>query len=174
MQPFSTEFPVKLPDNKAAFPSEVLIWLRGMRLSKVLTSASEHELDGENVYLIANSGEELRMRELNRAGDWMAIGFQHDMPDDQGRVWRTEAVLRRSEHDSNQALVRFRTQCLAKQPGAFLETPKKPYLVKALLKKHWGGFDGEIEVCDTPFWLEDNNHDLEPFWKFTDERFGVA
>lgn len=160
MQPFSTEFPVKLPDNKAAFPSEVLIWLRGMRLSKVLTSASEHELDGENVYLIASSGEELRMRELNRAGDWVAIGFQHDIPDDQGRVWRTEAVLRRNENDSDQTLVRFRTQCLAKRPGAFLETPKKPYLVKALLKKHWGGVDGEIEVCDTPFWLEDDNDDL--------------
>ncbi|PYD49262.1 hypothetical protein [Novacetimonas pomaceti] len=160
MQPFSTEFPVKLPDNKAAFPSEVLIWLRGMRNSKVLTSASEHELDGENVYLIASSGEELRMRELKREDNWVAVGFQHDIPDNQGRVWRTEAVLRRDEDDFDQALIRFRTQCLAKQPGAFLETPKKPYLVKTLLRKHWGGADSEIEVCDEPLWLEDNDDDL--------------
>jgi len=131
-----------------------------MRASAVLTPKSERELDGENVYLIAESGEELRMRELKRGSDWAAIGFQHDMPDDQGRVWRTEAVLRRGEGDGEENLIRFRTQCLAKRPGAFLETPKKPYLVKALLKEGWGGLDGEIDVCDEPLWLEDNEEDV--------------
>lgn len=160
MLPFATEFPIKRFDNKANFLAEVYAWLRGMRASTVLTPASEQELDGENVYLISGSGEELRMRELQRDGNWAAVGFQHDMPDDQGRVWRTEAVLRRGDGNADEDLIRFRTQCLARWPGAFLETPKKPYLVKALLKEGWGGLDGEIDVCDEPLWLEDNREDL--------------
>ncbi|HEX4739329.1 MAG TPA: hypothetical protein VH331_17405 [Allosphingosinicella sp.] len=160
MQPFATEFPVKRSGNKAAFPAEIFAWLRGMQHSTVLASTSERELDGENVFLVSASGEELRMRELRREGDWEAIGFQHDMPDNQGRVWRTEAVLRRGEADAVEDLIRFRTQCLAKKPGAFLESPKKPFLIKTLLKDDWGGLDGEIEVCDEPFWLEDNEDDV--------------
>lgn len=160
MLPFATEFPIKRSGNKADLPAEVFAWLRGMRASTVLNSTSERELDGENVYLFSESGEELRMRELKRESDWAALGFQHDMPDDQGRVWRTEAVLRRGEGDAEEDLIRFRTQCLAKRPGAFLETPKKPYLVKALLKEGWGGLDGEIDVCDEPLWLEDDGEDV--------------
>ena len=160
MQPFATEFPVKRFDNKAAFPSEIFAWVRGMRGSTVLSSASKRELEDENVYLIAASGEELRVRDLTQAGVRVAVGFQHDMPDDRGRVWRTEAVLLRGANDSEQDVVRFRTQCLAKRPGAFLESPKKPFLIKGLLKEGWGGLDGEIEVCDEPLWLEDDDEDV--------------
>ncbi|MBP2513832.1 hypothetical protein [Sphingomonas sp. PvP018] len=160
MQPFATEFPVKRFDNKAAFPSEVFAWLRGMRGSTILSSTAEREFDDENVYLIAASGEELRVRELTQDGVRIAVGFQHDMPDNQGRVWRTEAVLRRGANDTGQDVIRFRTQCIAKRPGAFLESPKKPYLIKALLKEGWGAVDGEIEVFDEPLWLEDDEEDV--------------
>jgi hypothetical protein len=160
MQPFSTEFPVKHNDNKAAFAAEIFAWLRGINGSNVLTATSGRELDGENVYLVAESGEELRMRELKRGSEWEAIGFQHNIPDNQGRVWRTEAVLRRAGGDAGDDLIRFRTQCFAKEPGAFLASPKKPYLVKSLLKSAWGGLDGDVEVCDTPLWLKNEDDDL--------------
>lgn len=157
MQPFATEFPIKSLDNKAAFPAEVFAWLGGMRDSKVLDATSERELENENVHLVAETGEELRMRELKSDGEWTAVGFQHDIPDRQGRLWRTEAVLRR---DKDGAFVRFKTQCLARHAGAFLETPKKPYLVKALLNAEWGGVDGEIDVLDEPLWLDDSEDDI--------------
>lgn len=160
MLPFATEFPVKRSSNKAAFPAEVFAWLRGMRSSTVLSATSERELDGENVYLVAEAGEELRMRELKGDNDWEAIGLRHDMPDEEGRVWRTEAVLKRGRVDTDQDVIRFRTQCLAKQPGAFLQSPKKPFLVKALLKGGWGGVDGNIAVSDGPLWLAEGDNDL--------------
>lgn len=159
--PFATEFPVKRFSNKAAFPSEVFAWLRGMKDSEVLSSSSEREFDGENVYLVAGSGEELRLRELQGEGDWIAVGFQHDVPDDQGRTWRTEAVLRRGENVADYDILRLRTQCLAKISGAVLESPKKPYIVKALLNGGWGALDGILNVCDQPLWLNDNQTSAE-------------
>lgn len=154
MLPFSTEFPVIPSDNRAAFVAEVVAWIRGMRHQTVLSKDSEAELDGANVHVRSNTGEELRIRELRTGDGWTAIGIRHDLPDDLGRSWRTECVLKRSAADGGQDLVRLRTQCIATTPGARLDTPRKPYLIKALLKSGWGGTDQGIGVSDQPVWLE--------------------
>lgn len=160
MLPFSTEFPVRASPNRAAFVAEVVGWLRGMKHQTVLSSGSTAELDGANVHIRSESGEELRMRELQSADGWMAIGARHDLPDDVGRVWRTECVLRRGAADGGQDLVRLRTQCIATTAGAKLETPRKPYLIKALIKNGWGGKDRQLEVADQPIWLANNDEGL--------------
>jgi hypothetical protein len=156
MFPFSTEFPVRPSANRAAFVAEVVGWLRGMKHQSVLSSASEAELDGTNVHVRSPMGEELRMRELQTAVGWDAIGARHDMPDELGRVWRTECVLRRGAAENSQDLVRLRTQCIAASAGARLQSPKKPYLIKALIKNDWGGRDHHFSVSDQPIWLEGN------------------
>lgn len=154
MLPFATEFPVKRHDNKAAFVAEVLGWLRGMERSTVLAEAKSQEFESENAYLKSSGGEEFRIRELRSESDWQAIGFRHDAPDDEGRVWRTEGVLKRAAASQEHDLVRIRTQCLARVQGAHLETPHKPYLIKSLLNSGWGGADGLIPVSDQAVWLE--------------------
>jgi hypothetical protein len=159
MLPFSTEFPVTAGRSNAEFVAEVIAWLRGNPNSTVLEEGSEKELESHNAFLIANSGEELRLREISEDNRSIAIGFRHDFPDKNGRIWRTEGVLKRfgaGKHD----LVRFRTQCRAGQPGARLGIPKKPYLIKSLIKAGWGAQDGQIEVSDSPIWLQDNEEGL--------------
>ena len=131
-----------------------------MKHQTVLSSGSTAELDGANVHIRSESGEELRMRELQSADGWIAIGARHDLPDDLGRVWRTECVLRQGAADGNQDLVRLRTQCIATTAGAKLETPRKPYLIKALIKNGWGGQDRHLEVSDQPIWLPDSDEGL--------------
>jgi len=160
MLPFSTEFPVIPSDNRAAFVAEVVAWIRGMQHQTVLSSKSEAELDRANVHVRSNTGEELRMRELRTGDGWTAIGIRHDLPDDLGRVWRTECVLKRASAEGGQDLVRLRTQCIATTPGARLDTPRKPYLIKALLKDGWGGKDQQFSVTDQPVWLENNDAGL--------------
>jgi hypothetical protein len=160
MPPLSTEFPVRPLPNRAAFVTEVVTWLQGTKYSTVMASGSEADLDGETAHLRSATGEELRLRELKRDGDRVAIGFRHDFPDDGGRIWRTEGVLRRSAAEVDQDLVRLRTQCLARTPGAHLESPHKPYLIKALLKNGWGGTDGMLAICDQPVWLADSDEGL--------------
>lgn len=157
---FSTEFPVRPSDNRSAFVSEVLAWLRGMQNQTVLSSESEAELDDANVHVRSGTGEELRMRELQSMDGWSAVGARHDLPDDMGRIWRTECVLKRGAAEDGQDLVRLRTQCMARVSGARLERPLKPYLIKALLKNGWGGKDGVLAVSDRPLWLESTDHGI--------------
>lgn len=160
MTPFSTEFPVRASDNRAAFVAEVIAWLRGMENQTVLSSRSNAELDQANVHLRSSTGEELRMRQLDSRDGWTAVGARHDLPDQGGRVWRTECVLKRSAANDGQDLVRLRTQCIATNPAARLETPRKPYLIKALLKNGWGGTDQGFTVSDQPVWLKDDDDGL--------------
>lgn len=160
MLPFATEFPVLPEANRGAFVAEVIAWIRGMEHQTVLSSSSDAELDGTNVHIRSSTGEELRMRELQMDEDWSAIGIRHDLPDDLGRVWRTECVLKRDAAEGGQDVVRLRTQCIATTPGARLDTPRKPYLIKALLKNGWGGRDQQLIVTDQPVWIENNDAGL--------------
>lgn len=160
MLPFITEFAVKPLENKGSFVAEVMAWLRGIEDSDVLNYLASESLDGENAYVVSPSGEELRIRELRVSEVWSAIGFRHDLPDTEGRTWRTEGVLRRASADTKDDLLRFRTECVARLPGVKVEVPKKPYLIKALLKSGWGGVDGSLVVSDQVIWLEDSNEDL--------------
>ena len=142
--------------NKATFVSEVTSWLDGIRASNILGSASKRELDSENGYLRTDEGEELCFRELRDTSQWTALGFRHDLPDREGRIWRTEGVLRRANPDLEQDMVRIRTECIAKSSGALLTSPKKPHLIKSLIQNGRCGIDGNLSVTDEPVWLENS------------------
>lgn len=160
MLPFATDFPTKPITHRAAFIDQVFLWLRGIKDSKVLNDP-DADLEGESAHLRVASGEELRLREISENGRTIAIGFRHDIPDSTGRIWRTEAVVRSGLLSNGQDLVRLRTQCIAKEHGARLETPFKPHLVKSILRDGNGGVDGLFDVLDAPHWLEDDNSSLD-------------
>ncbi len=153
MLPFATEFPVRSANNRAEFVALVVSWLRGTNYSSVLDTRQVEDLEGETAYLKSRGGEELRLREFSPNGALEAIGFRHDFPDGQGRLWRTEAVLRRTSAASGQDIIRIRTQCIARQAGVRLETPRKPYFIKTILQDGWGVNDGGLSVSDQPHWL---------------------
>ncbi|MCQ2004959.1 hypothetical protein [Rhizobium sp. NRK18] len=140
--------------------AEVIAWLRGIPSSTVLAESSEQNFDGENPHLRAATGEELRFRELKTERGLHAVGFRHDLPDMEGRLWRTEGVLRYASSQAEQDVLRIRTQCIATVAGARLEIPKKPFLIKSLLNGGWGGDDGLIAVSDQPTWLSEAQDDL--------------
>lgn len=156
--PFATEFPVTPIATKAAFIGEVVGWLRGSTYSQVLASA-EPDLAGDFAFLQSPNGEELRFREFkDDGGD--AIGFRHDYGDGEGRIWRTEGVLKNGGVAKTGGIVRLSTQCLAGKSGALLESPRKPYLIKAVLQDGWGGDDGWLQVMDRPHMLADDEEGL--------------
>jgi hypothetical protein len=159
MTPFVTEFPVK-PVTMSAFIAQVIGWLRGTEYSTVLDQYSIGDLDGVSAHLRALTGEELNLRQLSLDGLPRAVGFRHDFPDADGRLWRTEAVLTYQAGQTQSAFVRIRTQCLALSQGAKIETPRKPYFVKAILQDGWGIADGALPIGDQAHWLPDSDEGL--------------
>lgn len=160
MTVFATEFPIAGNPNISAFVAQVVSWLRGTKYSTVLNGAGAADLDGDAPVVRAPNGEELRLRVLTRAGTNQAIGFRHDFPDEEGRLWRTETVLRRAAAADGQDVLRLRTQCIAREAGVRLDAPRKPFLLKSVLQAGWGGQDGLLAVSDQPIWLEGSTEGL--------------
>lgn len=161
MRAFATEFPIVSLDNRAAFVTQVALWLRGIADSDVLRYAADGGLERETVFLESPRGEKLHLREIPQESGFEAIGFRHDLPDNKGRVWRTEAVVHRLSESDSQGLIRLRTQCIARDAGASLDVPRKPFILKAILGDGWGGQDGLLKVTDQPLWLNDNELSLD-------------
>ncbi|WP_369059065.1 hypothetical protein ABOZ73_15730 [Caulobacter sp. 73W] len=157
MVTFATEFPVRSGVTKAAFVAQVVAWLRGNQKSIVLDEAHERDLDGDEPVLRHANGEQLFLRVLSTGGAVVAMGVRHDIPDIEGRLWRTEAVLRRAEGGADQDLLRLRTHCIAQKADARLDVPRKPFLLKSVLKDGWGADDGRLPTSDQPHWLGVDN-----------------
>lgn len=160
MTHFVTEFPVDSGFDRARFVAEVQAWLKGNPNSSIGSDEAIFELDSDSGQFIGNNDESLSFRHL-ATGDMDAVGFRHDIHDDQGRTWRTEAVLLKNPDNIPSVVLRLRTQCRARWLGANLLDPKKPFLINALLNYNWGGLDGEFTVSGEPIWLSDDNSGLE-------------
>ena len=159
MTTFATEFPISSSPSTAAFAAQVVTWLRGNDHSQVLETPNA-DLDSDAAHLRVSTGEELRVRSLALADGSRAHGFRHDLPDDAGRLWRTEAVLRSWPQGSQVSLLRIRTECVALIPTATLGIPRKPYIIKTVLKDGWGGDDALLQTTDQPLWLSETEADL--------------
>lgn len=130
-------------------------WLRGIRDSRVLASAHERDLDQDAPFLRTPDGETPAM--LRFSGDALrAIGFRHDLPDKEGRVWRTEGVLSHALAGPTR-LLRIRGQCIAASGVARLEPPRRPHIVRAILERGAGGRDGQLAVQTAPHRLSSDD-----------------
>lgn len=136
-------------------------WLDGSLYSKIFRETSNFEDGTDYSSLKADSGEFLAFREVSDGDTLLAVGFRHDNPDQYGRLWRTEAVIRFSIDEPGRNVIRLRTACVANAPQAIIEVPKKPYLIKSLLMDYWGGSDGFIVVSDRPFILTESQENLD-------------
>lgn len=153
MSVFATEFQVSSKADRANFLSQVIAWLRGNESSRVLDGNALHDFDKSFAHIKAENGEELIFRELIRNGSPAAIGFRHDLPDANGRLWRTETVLKYANSTDETNFISFKTQCIAVGPAARTDTPRKPYLIKSIIRDQWPAADGRLVPNDQPIWL---------------------
>lgn len=160
MTTFATEFPIKPLRDNGAFVAQVFGWLRGTSYRTVTDQPESKDLHGDAGVFEAENGEQLRFQELKSENGSEAIGFRYDFPDQLGRLWRTETVLWHSAATDGQDLIRLRTQCIARSPGARLDAPRKPYLVKAILQDGRGGQDKLFPVNEKAKYLMDNKNSL--------------
>ncbi|HMO74020.1 MAG TPA: hypothetical protein PKD99_12275 [Sphingopyxis sp.] len=146
----ASEFPVKSSLTRSRFIAEVIAWLRGNQSSTVLDDRSDSELDSDFSRISNSAGEILEIREIASLNEGLpSIGFRHELPDKEGRKWVTEGVLSPIV-GGGKNLIRFRSQCIPNEVDAYLEIPKKPYLIKSLLRADLGDRDGEMIASDKP------------------------
>ncbi len=160
MAQFFTEFPCKNSIENTAFTECVVTWLKGVQGSTILDKLTEcigTKGDDDEVYVASQSGESLVFRRVEEESGRYAIGFRHELPDEQGHLWRTEAVLRHSDPDS---FVTVRVTCLSTEDGTLVLEPKRPYLVKLMLQQAWGADDGDVVVADHPHMISESQLNL--------------
>ena len=129
----------------------------GNEFSRVLDETALQDFDKSFGHIKSANGEELIFRELIRENSFAAIGFRHDLPDDNGRLWRTETVLKYGSKTNESNFISFKTQCIAVGPTARTDTPRKPYLIKSIIGDGWPAADGSLVTCDRPIWLSESD-----------------
>lgn len=140
------------------FATEVSRWIRGMRASTLLSDTEELSLGNEPTTVTASSGETILLQRATNNGTISAIGARHDLPDEDGRLWRTEAVLR-FRADATPVL-RVKTQCLAREVGTHLQKPRRPHLLRSLVAEQLAAPDGVLTPKAAPHWLGRDEDDI--------------
>lgn len=156
MSVFATEFPVKKAISEATFMAEAIAWIRGIQNSAVLEGFDEKDLHDDDATIRAPNGETLSFKKIE-GPDLIVIGVRHEMPDPQGRIWRTECVLTK---EGARAFFRVRGQCVAAQPDADVHRPKKPHLIRQAVEEGWGNKDGPFLVQAKAHYLSEPDLDL--------------
>ncbi|GBQ20294.1 hypothetical protein AA0472_0095 [Acetobacter estunensis NRIC 0472] len=157
---FATEIPVKTITEEE-FVEQMVLWLSGNKNSCILQENRIVDIYKDCGDIIGENGEELQIREVKKDGFLNGIGFRHNFPDNDERIWRTEVVYKQALLPSQPNLLRFRSTCIAQKIGTKIEFPKKPYFLENILKMNWGGNDNFFQVQDQPIWLCNGNEDVD-------------
>lgn len=160
MADFFSEIPVLTYVSVKEFIQLSVEWIKGMERSRIFrdTSAGQApEFDGDYVSLGLAGGEFLEIRRIAREDGSFSVGFRYDLPDREGRTWRTEAVLSNNKVD---AFLTVRVSCKTTEEGVTTQLPNRPYFLKLVLKAGWGGEDGILEVSDIPRYIGDGEVEI--------------
>ncbi len=134
--------------------AQVIAWLRGAKQVCQLFEGNAPADLGDDDTRLAHDAESLQLRTLRRDADWLATGCRNDYADPEGRLWRTEAVLRALPGRGN--ILRVRAQCLAVETLARLEVPKRTHLIRMILEDGQVIADGAFTPALGPHLLSDD------------------
>lgn len=155
MTVFASEFPANADIDSSRFAAAILAWVRGIQKSDVLTEIDGKEIYDDDVWLESPSGEELAVKSYED-DKHTVFGVRHELPDKEGRRWRTEAVYTCFE---GQGYLRVRGQCVATDPNAQILMPQKPHFITQSIEDGWGSIDGTFKVQSTPHYFTEDEID---------------
>lgn len=156
MSIFATEIPISSRIDRGRFAAQAIAWVKGMPTSSLFERDSGLEkFDGE-AKVSAPNGESLILRECSLENGF-CIGARHEIPDDEGRLWRSEVILTSM---AGQSALRARTQCILAKANARVQVPRKPYFLKMVIDDGWAEADGGLLVNAKPKALLFNELDL--------------
>lgn len=143
---FATEFRVSPDITQVNFLAQIVAWIKGIQESTVFHDVAAKDLDDDDAFIEASSGETLSVKKVVTQSGFV-IGAKYEIPDEEGRIWRTEVVLTNS---SDTAKLRIRGQCVAITAEVPVSRPKMPFILKSVLEEGWGESDGGLKVQALP------------------------
>jgi hypothetical protein len=157
MATFATTVPLKPGFTATEFRREVARWIRGIRASTVLDADDVPDGGPDDRPLVTDAGEILTALRAGTEAAPAGLGVRHDLPDPQGRLWRTEAVVR--WHDGG-AVLRVVGRCMARASAAPVLTPRRPHLLRSLIEAGWIERDQGLAVQMQPRLVSGHPDDL--------------
>jgi hypothetical protein len=152
-----TEIPLNQRITTDQFLSQAFTWLDGVRASRIL-DGSDKELADTNEFRLGRRGQEnLFIRKLEIDGD-PYHALQHELPDEDGRLWRTEFV---HSPGKKYGVLSFVSQCRVVGEGARADVPRRPHIIRQCIDDGWIGPDGKLEVSHGAHYLPDSNEGVE-------------
>lgn len=149
MSVFLTEFPISKEKSSDDFVALCIKWIMGMDHSKIREELSIGMNIGDRVYK-ENDFESI---DFIRYDDkyFRSIGVRYGYREEDGRQWLTEVV---STETSDRWWVSVKGSCDSSIAERTLPRPRKPYIVKLLMRDGWGGLDDQIETTDQPIYFD--------------------
>lgn len=153
---WATEFSVSQSASVDKFWKALRTWLDGSPHSPLNAADLQTVPTTTSVIETEKKGHRVRMALVQNDTAALA-GFQYEWIEDHQRQWLTEVVFRHSRSESRCAV---RVYCDLLTLGLRLPEPKKPYIVRILLRELGGGQDGPFDVQDKAHRLEEADVDI--------------
>lgn len=154
MLTFSTVFPLSVDCSSEDVQRLMKQWIAGgphSMFGEELKIAGHGErqwqesLDGERIQGLATT---------DNGSEYAAI--RYEKTEDDGVTWTTEVAFEGTDQAKR---VSVRVQCESQITSLTLPPARKPYIVRQLVTQFGGGFDGDLQVSDSPIELKNGEID---------------
>ncbi len=150
---FATEFPLATGTSPESVLRLACDWVSGSPHTSIPESAFETLPTNESIQIKADA--ETVVLAAASTSDTSISGLQYQRLDDDLQ-WTTSIV---AQSDVHETLFSLQISCESLGTATKLPPPKKPFIIKQVLKVLGGGSDGEIPVTDKPFTLGNGHAD---------------
>lgn len=155
MASFLTEFPITPSKSTNDILNLTLKWISGMNHSKI-----KHYIDPDKAagseYNVSHDSEAITSIRLIDDGK-ESFGIKYTYSDAGNLRWITEIVSFKSP---DEFWISIKGSCDSATTATTLPTPRKPYIVKMLLKEKLGERDGGILTTDQPIFMDRSHLDI--------------
>jgi hypothetical protein len=153
MQTYAIEFPVDSSQSASTFLSAVREWILGSRHTSFSKTDLENDSGAEEWQAKKPSESIETLIAISATSESAAARYTKN---DGNLEWVTSIVFSKQSADS---WVGVRVSCESLHPSTRLPNPKKPIVVRTLINRLGGGYDGDFQVSDKPIFL--GNNDIE-------------
>jgi hypothetical protein len=141
---WASEFPLTQGSSAKQFLDVAIKWLTGSPHTPWESTDFAVTPNPGTVESYAKEGQSVQIGVVGEVGS-LLVGLQQTWVEKEQRQWHTDIIFQES---ATEPWVAVRVNCELLRPGRRLPPPKKPYIVRLLIKELGGGEDSGLPVQD--------------------------